>query len=367
MCHIVRQFALTVAFTAGLYGILLGISYLVVPPLPHRGWMDAWDTEGSLLSTAPKYVYLGRGELDVTEPKVLLIGASNTGVGLRRKDVQVLLPCAKVSNLALGGANISELRQIADLVRQAQSPRARQSNVFVLGIWFGMFTNTDQNWPAHPLDTDLDVERYRYGFERRSANGPVALVPASWLSRAVVLIRPYLLLERVARDMSSSLRTGLFNKAMVLDEAETEKRSLDQAGKTQTVAMWRQLMGPRNEIAQTQVGILRALIEELLNAGNKVVLVDMPVAPWFTAATPWEPSYVRALEVTIGRFAGRPGFKVMRTDDLRADEGFTDEVHPKPHLARALAARLATRLGPGICKGAEATRQTGVSASRAAL
>jgi hypothetical protein len=361
MRPILHQSALTVIFTASIYGILLGISFLVAPPADRVGWMDVWDMNGLLFTTAPKYAYLGRDALNVANPKVLLIGASNMGVGLRQQDVQRLVPCAKASNLSLGGANISELREMVDLVQQVQSPAARQTNTVVLGVWFGMFVDSEQNWPAQHGETDLDIERYRYGFERRTANGPVAVLPPNWLHGGVTVIRPYLLLERVARHLSSYLRAGLFAKPPRLNDEETEKEQLDEAGRKQALMLWRQIMGPKNDIALSQINTLQSLIVDLLSTGNSVFLVDMPIPAWHRAASPWQASYVQALEATVKRFAGRPGFEFIRTDDLTADDNFADEVHPKPHLAHALASRLAMSLNPLICDGTQPRPQVGAS------
>ena len=357
MLHILRQSALTLVFTAGLYATLLALSFVVAPPVARKGWMDVWNMDASLFTTAPKFAYLGRDELDTMEPKVLLIGASNTGAGLRQGDVQALVPCAKVSNLALGGANISEMRELVDLIDKARSQDARRSDTIVLGIWYGMFVDSGQNWPAQNGDTDLTIERYRYGFERRTETGPVAVLPPGWLHTGVTLIRPYLLLEKIARSVTSPMRYGLFGKPPAVTEADKEKEGLSAEGRTNAIAWWRWIMGPRDVISAGQVDVLRHLIEELLDARKTVVLVDMPIPTWHRDRSPWTPSYAGALQDTVARFTGRPHFVFVDTHDLGADDNFTDEVHPKPHLARELAARVAATLEPLVCMPGSSTRE----------
>ena len=363
MRYIWRQFALTMLFTLGLYAVLLGLSFIVVPPTARRGWIDVWDMDSSLFTTAPKYAYLARDELDTREAKILLIGASNTGAGLRQGDVQALVGCAKVSNLALGGANISEMHDLVGLIDAVQGEEARRSETVILGVWYGMFVDTGQNWPALNGDTDLDVERYRYGFERRTDAGPVAVLPPSWLPAGVVLIRPYLVHEKVARTLFSPLRNGLFDKPHAVADTDKEKEGLDAQGRADAMVWWRRIMGPHDAISSVQVKVLRGLVEGLLASGRAVVLVDMPIPHWHREASPWYPSYVAALHDVTASFAGRPNFVVVPTDDLDADVNFTDEVHPKPHLARALAARVAAVLNPLLCPGPKDALATSSSAS----
>src|SRR5262249_48530380 len=135
--------------------------------------------------------------------KAILVGASNTGVGFIPKTIQSRLACAKVSNLAVGGANISEAKQIIDLVHEVQSPADRPSNTFVIGVWFGMFVDSDVKYSdpdRNRGETDIDLEKYRYGFYRRTPEGPVALLPANWLDAGVLAIRPILVIEKIARE-----------------------------------------------------------------------------------------------------------------------------------------------------------------------
>src|SRR6202043_4097428 len=136
--HILRQAALTFLSFAFLYGLLGGLSFLVFPDPASEGQRDFQDAEHTLYMTVPKYVFLGRSVLNGSAQKVLMVGASNTGVGFVQQAIQSKLTCAKVSNLAVGGANIYEVGQIIDLVHDVQKTSDRPSNTFVIGAWFGM-------------------------------------------------------------------------------------------------------------------------------------------------------------------------------------------------------------------------------------
>lgn len=353
MKHILRQAALTALSFGLLYALMLGITFIVMPDPPRNGTLDAWAAGETLYLTSPKYAFLGRDVLNVADCKVIMVGASNTGLGLKQGQVQALLPCAKVSNLAIGSANITEVRQMIDLVHDVQDPAARRSNLFVIGVWFGMFVDTELLWPGAERqrgDTDLDIERYRYGFYRRTPEGPVAVAPPHWLHAAVTLIRPYLLLEKAARWATAGLRRTLLGRPPGMTDDDRDARLLGDADREEALAHWRLTMGGSRPISQAQVALLQDTIERLLQSGEKVVLVDLPIPAWHRDISPYQPSYVQQVQGPVfDHFAGRPGFATLKMADLAADTDYSDEVHAKPRLARVWAARLGAMLNPLVC------------------
>ena len=352
MKQILRQFALTAFFFGLLYSAALALTFVVSPNPVRSGSMDVWTAPDTLYLTSPKYLFLARDVLNTSERKLILVGASNTGMGFKQPDVQALVPCAAVSNIAIGSANISEVQQIIDLVHDVQNDAARRSTTFVIGIWFGMFVETTQLWPNDDRqhgDTDIDIERYRYGFYRRTAAGPVAILPPTWLRVETTVIRPYLMLEKFARDVTSGLRHALFVRPPALTDADREALVLDGKERGQALEYWRQTLGNNGHIAQSQVASLSHLIDSLLAAGEKVIVADLPIPAWHRDASPYAPGYAQAVTALFGHFAGRPGFAAFSMPDLDKAQDYSDEVHAKPHLARIWAQRLAGVAGPLIC------------------
>ncbi len=364
---ILRQLALTTLCFGLLYGAVLGFTFLVMPDPPRVGWLDLETSSATPYQTATKNFFLARDVLDVPDQKVLLIGASNTLVGFTQRSVQASVPCAKVSNLAIGSANITELRQLVDLVHEVQDEGARRSNTFVIGVWFGMFVDTEKRWPGpdrHHGDTDLDVERYRYGFYRRTSTGPVATLPPEWLRAGVLLIRPYLLVEKVTRDATIGFRRIVLGRQPKLTEAQRETAVMSEQEKSDALVYWRQNMGETNEISQSQAAALQDMIEDLLRSGEKVVLADLPIPHWHGSASIYQPGYAQAVENIFNHFSGRPNFQGLKMADLDEDKDYVDEVHPKPHLARVWASRLASVLTPLACPARTATDPEGTLQKR---
>ena len=353
MKHILRQSALTLLSFAFLYALLAAASFLVFPDPTSGGPRDFQAAEQTLYMTVPKYVFLGRSALANADRKIILVGASNAGVGFRQRLVQSNVDCATVSNLAMGGANVSEVRQVIDLIHEVQNDRERSMNTFVIGVWFGMFIDSDVKYvegDRHRGETDLDIERYRYGFYRRTPDGPVAVLPAKWLDAGVMAIRPFLLIEKVTREARAGANlvlTGRVSAQRTDDERESVVMS--DAEKQDALKYWKETMGRPNDISPAQVEVLKQTIQALLDSGEKVVLADLPIPAWHRKASPYESSYRQALTNLLQEFGDQPNFSSLSMDDLDNDVDYSDEVHAKRHLAAVWSSRLAKKLDSFVC------------------
>ena len=351
MKHILRQTALTLLSFVFLYLVVAAASFMFLPRTSNDGSIYAEAAEHTLYMTSPKYVFLGRSVLDNPDPKVILVGASNTGNGFRLAIIQPLVNCAKISNLGIGGANISEVRQVIDLVHEVQDEGVRRSNTFVIGIWYGMFASSDVRYAdpdRHRGDTDIDIERYRYGFYRRTPEGPVAVLPPKWLDAGVTFLRPLLLLESLARNARTVI-TKLTGRSLNRTDAEREMVVMTEKEKSDALNYWREGLGNQREISSEQVALLKQTIDELLLSGEQVVIADLPIPAWHRDASPYQAGYSQALQTLVREFSGRRGFKFMSMADLDGDLDYSDEVHAKPHLAKVWSTRLADTLNSSVC------------------
>jgi hypothetical protein len=351
--YILRQAALTLVSFVLLYLVVAAASFIFLPRPSADGSMYAEAAASTLYMTSPKYVFLGRSVLDSPDRKIILVGASNTGNGFRPPIMQPLVNCAKISNLGIGGANISEVRQVIDLVHEVQDEGARRSDTFVVGIWYGMFTGSEVRYAdpdRHRGDTDIDIERYRYGFYRRTPDGPVAVLPPKWLDAGVTLLRPLLLLERFARDARTAI-AKLTGRSLDRTDAEREMAVMTEKEKLDALSYWRQGMGNQKEISAQQVDLLKRTIDELLRSGEQVVIADLPLPAWHRDTSPYRAGYSQALQTLVQQFSDRPNFRFMSMADLDGNLDYSDEVHAKPHLAKVWSTRLADTLNSLVCNG----------------
>jgi len=343
---ILTQIAQLLAALLGLYGVLLVLSWVLVP---YDGVGDRLNTArapGSLYLTEPKYVFMARARLNNPLDKAILLGASNMGAGFKQGEVQSRVPNLEVHNLAVGGSNIGQLAQVVDLVRELQTPEARRHNVYVMGLWYGLFTDDKARWytlDRHAGDTDIDIERYRYGFYKRGEAGAVPLLPPRYFDTGLLLVHPNLVLDRVARDLTASLRSVVSGKPPALTDAQRNAVVIGDAQKQKYLAFWRDYTDGAATVNDTSIGVLEHTIESILAEGGRVVLVDMPIPHWHAQGSPLAADYHRRVGALLAGLRGRAGVTVLSMAEAN-DEDFSDEVHPKPRVTGHWADQLAAVL-----------------------
>jgi hypothetical protein len=348
MRAILRQVLFVLIALGGIYAVLLALSFLLVPPVNRGKGLDSSLAASTIFMTDPKYVFLNRAALRPDAPRIVLVGASNTAVGFKQREVQALLPNAEVDNLSVGGSNMTQIAEIVDLVQDLQSSAARHRTTFVIGMWYGTFAQDRFRWDTpdrHAGDTDIDIERYRYGFYRRGENGPKQILPSEDLPLGVALIRPYLVFDELSRRASKELRDLLFGRPAPRTDAERDASVVSAEGKEAALKYWREQMHSDGPIAEEQFSVLRNLIDRILAQGSRVVLVDLPIPRWHAERSPFYQDYLRHKKILLSDLGGRDGFAYLEMIDLNEDLEFSDEVHPKPRVTRQWAARIAGVIG----------------------
>jgi hypothetical protein len=348
---ILRQAGAILLSLVGLYMIALAATLALAPRPPERQWLNTARAEDTIFMTEPKYIYLNRSALRDPVDKVIVVGASNSVRGFTRAELGSLVPRkAAVHNLALGGANMTEVRQVIDLVEKVQTPEAQRRTVFVVGVWYGMFGEDRLHWftPDRSAgDTDIDIERYRYGFERRTQDGPVALVPERYFGAAVTAIYPFLFLDKLARDA-----TGLVVSREQPDEAALNAVVLSEDDRVKYLRYWSSMMGPEEPRSMDeQFGALARACEAILAHGSRVVLVDLPLPKWHKDRSPYYRAFEDQEARLVAALSDRPGFSFVDLGELDRDDDFIDEVHPKPRVTLTWSRELARVLSPLLASG----------------
>ncbi|MDB5799934.1 MAG: hypothetical protein JWL63_873 [Rhodocyclales bacterium] len=366
LATILKQFGMLLVSVLMLYAIVLAITLALVPLQEEGTSTEGLDTAragNSLYLTEPKYVFLGRTALNTESDKIILVGASNVVVGFKQAQVQQLVPGAQINNLGVGGSNITQVREIVDLVQDVQTPAARQHNTFVIGMWYGLFADDDVRWNTpdrHAGDTDLDIERYRYGFFRRSESGPVPLLPARYLDVGKTLIHPYLVIDGLARDVANnltrSLRQSVSTKASGITDAQRNAVVLSENQKQRYLDFWADYMGHK-PLSRQQFAVLRELIDSIVANGGRVVLVDLPLPAWHAERSPYFAEYQQYKQQLFAETGNALHVSTVSMHGGNADENFSDEVHPKPRVTPAWAQQLASALNAQRSTAAQALTQ----------
>ena len=334
----------------GIYAVLLALSYALAPAVNERRGLDSSLAEDSIFTTEPKYVFLDRAAVRRDASRIVFVGASNTAVGFKQREVQQLVPSSEVDNLSVGGSNMTQVAQIVELVQDLQSPAARRRTTFVIGMWYGMFVPDGIRWATadrHNGDTDIDIERYRYGFYRRSDTGPRQILPSNELSLGVMLIHPYLVFDALSRRASKGLRERLSGKPPRRADDERNASIVSEADRVRALKYWREQMQSDGPIAEEQFLVLRYLVARIVAQGSKAVLVDLPIPHWHAERSPFYANYLNRKKTLLSVLQGKPGFSYLEMTDKNDDLDFSDEVHPKPRVTPLWATQVATLLqGP---------------------
>jgi hypothetical protein len=350
---ILTQTARTLVSVVLLYGLLVAASFLIVPRQHTSDVLDTKLAEETIYSTQTKYLFFSRAALMKPQPRVLVIGASNANVGLRAHQLQTNVPCALVNNLAVGNANATEAQQTVDLVHAVQSPEARLQNTFVFGIWYGIFSDSKDRWPASSRatpETDIEAELYRYGFYRRTPEGPYSMLPPAWLPGEDALVRPFIVIESIARQLTDKLRGYFFVRPPKRTEAEREATHFSPEEKRDSAAYWYNLMGRKDDISGEQFADFENTIARLLDAHERVIVADLPLPKWNQETSVYDRKYRQRLPDLLKKFVGREGFAFSDLSGLSTDDDdYSDEVHPKLHLAKLWAERVGETIRSVTC------------------
>jgi hypothetical protein len=347
MRAILKQGLYLLIALAGIYAALLGLSYALVPPGNRAEGLDSALAGSTLFTTEPKYVLLNRAALRPDLPRIVVVGASNSVVGFKQRELQSLLPDAEVDNLSVGGSNMTQIAQIVDLVQDLQDAAARRRTTYVIGMWYGMFTQNTFRWGTpdrHEGDTDINIEQYRYGFYRRTQNGPKQILPPGKLQLGVMLIHPYLAFDGLSRWVTEALRDHLAGRPPHRTDAERNATIVSAADKELALKYWHEQMHSNGSIADEQFVVLKDLILRTVAQGSRVVLVDLPIPRWHAENSPFYPDYLRQKNLLLAALQEKAGVTHLEMADQNNDLDFSDEVHPKPRVTQQWAARVAAQL-----------------------
>jgi len=360
MWLILRQLAILVGFVGALYGTWIGLA-LLIEPLPRQSEpLDSPSARDTVFMTQPKYVFLNRASLAVDRGRdeVILIGSSNIARGFALKELQPLVPTATIHNLAVSGSNNGEVRQVLDLIQDMRDQALRRRTIFVIGIWYGMFVEDRVRWTSSDRiagDTDIDIERYRYGFYRRTPDGPVAVLPPRHLETGLLAIYPLLALDRVVRSMRDTAHDKILAwlHRPKLDDAQEDAHIVGPREQAKWLAYRVDYMKTAGgTLADEQFDVLRGMVDTVLESGGRVALVDLPIPRWHSQASPHFAFYQERKKPLLSALTARPGVRYLDLQDLDTDADYYDDTHAKRRVTRVWSERLAEVLNGMLDHGA---------------
>ncbi len=329
---ILKQVFLLLASVSALYAAISGLAFLVLPPPKPTDAINTFRADYTIYMTPAKQVYYGRRALREPGRKIILIGSSNTQVGFNQVRLQSEFPDYAVHNLGIGDCNITEELQVLQLAMATMSDEDVRNSVFVIGVWYAMFIDNQTRWkPAkgERYETDIDRERFRYGFWKRSPEGPVQFISERDTDRAALLIHPLIALEKSARVMTEDLRSRIFVRPLVIDE-KVRNTSIFTEDQRASSASYRHSYMENKALTDEQYKELAKFIRQVTSRGAKVIVADLPIPEWHQKAVPFDAQHRQKMAGFVAANASLPGYSYVDLHALNENDSYYDDAHVRP-------------------------------------
>jgi hypothetical protein len=223
-------------------------------------------------------------------------------------------------------------------------------HTFIVGLWYGDFFEGD-GVGRKALDSELT----RFGLYGNVENDRAILkIPQAALPAAFATLRPLIIMQRAWETVSvvsTSVTEDILGQPHPTD---MDFAGLDQLA-TPTDEEKRQLVEQRSQAgAQVSDEVLAKLMpiaKRISDAGDRLVLVDLPLPRWHADAVPAAADYSRRKQPYLAEVLRLPGVYYLDLEGNATDDDFYDSVHLRPKACVGLAHRLGREVdglpGPG--------------------
>ena len=303
-------------------------------------------------STEARYLALNFSELYPDINRVIILGSSNSRMGLRPNVFKNIYPTLKIHNISIGGANIYELLQITNLYYK--TGRKCQST-FILGISYLNFSDNATLWGNG--ETEFIREMVRSGIYLNTNLGLIARFNFLPIDTLENIYRPFVYMHYLTREViKHTLGSFLIDLKMFFNHKieDSDRRRyewqkfqelandndlnavvLDLA--TQKWLLSERLIdagGKSRAVGDEQFLLLGELLREVQKHGDNMVIVDLPLPKWHTDKfEASDSSYRIKLRKLISENKINPNLSLIDLHKLNDGHLFYDSAHPKPITA----------------------------------
>jgi hypothetical protein len=331
---IVRQLALIAVFMALIHGICVLTAGTQIPAdVPNY----AYQCNGNIMA-APQiveYLVFYRSAFAKPGPKLILLGSSNVGFGLQAKEIGARLPGTAIFSLCMGSANITQLREIVDLVYDDLPKSEYENTTIILGQAYNIFIDDNARWGG--ADTQLDQIKLKFfGLYRHDRTGKVvSVLPASAMHIAGILLLPNRWLARIANVGGEVWNATAIVPTLYRDRGDR----VDAMNKA-----WFTVFGNSPILKDEQFGRLVDLVQSVTKRGSRFVVVDMPNPRWHKATSTHFADYQKRKVWLVHSIESIPNAHYVNMQDIDDDSIFYDETHVLPEDTYLLSDRLVKEL-----------------------
>ena len=303
-------------------------------------------TFGTLGASAVVY---NRRPLIRNGPQVILIGSSNFQ-HYSANAIASEMPGISASNMAVDGSNLEDFELVVNLAYEALPASSSDKHTFVFGLWYGDFFAGDGVGREA-----LNGELTRYGlYQKVEDDRAVLKIPRSKLPVVVATLRPLIIMQRAWETLTAASTSvvkdilGQSHPAAIDFAAQDQAAGPGEAEKGALIGL-RSAAGTR--VDDVVLAKLMPIAQRISDAGDRLVLVDLPLPRWHAEAIPAATDYSRRKQAYFAPVLRLPGIYYLDMEGSATDEDFYDSVHLRPKACIGLAHRLGRTLarltGPG--------------------
>ena len=259
--------------------------------------------------------------------------------------------------MAVDGSNLVDFERVVNLAYEVLPVSPSNTHTFVFGLWYGDFIAG--NGVGHEA---LNSELTRYGLYRKVEDDRAILkIPRSRLPVAAATLRPLIIMQR-AWETITAVSTSAVND--ILGQAHPPAIDLaaqDQAaspGEEEKRVLIERRAADGDRVGDEVLAKLMPIAKRISDAGDRLVLVDLPLPQWHTEAVPAAADYSRRKQAYLAAVLRLPGIYYLDLEGSATDADFYDSVHLRPKVCIGLAHRLGRTLA-----GLPSPGETGMSAS----
>jgi hypothetical protein len=145
------------------------MTVIIYPDIFEKGPLTPQNADKSIFRVDYRYVIMNLGRvLEPDRKKIIVLGASNARIGFQPKDLAAYFSDYAISNLAVGGANISEVLDLVKIMECSPST-GYDKTIFILGIWYASFFEDGKLFPKG--DSPVVKEALTSGLYKRIKDG----------------------------------------------------------------------------------------------------------------------------------------------------------------------------------------------------
>lgn len=272
--------------------------------------------------------------------QVVILGSSNTTMGLRPDKLQPYLGEIRIHNLSIGSEKFRGIPQMVDLLYRQTAPDKRKNYLFVIGISYPLIADDDK--ARIFMRTSIDDEELRFGLFRYGTPLSTPHVDDRYLSQALQAAWPFLvpkaLYNSIIRLVPEPYWFGLAEPVPFSPEESNTVQYTPAQHKTRidyfNAELW-------DSTGAFTFDPLMQTIARITAEGGEVVVVDLPTAKWLRDATGLYAAYVKLRKPYITRLEKMKHVRYINAERGFKDKDFYDGVHPRNRIAGDIAKAVA--------------------------